>query len=194
MRIKSDILTPAKSREADGHAGTLPLTVGAGRAAVASSAPDDGSVAVARRICAGIVEDLMRDPAASIFCHPVDPERDKEDFTMADYLEVISKPMDLGCVMRKYKEGQYASAQLLREDVVQVILCVHTCVCVCECACVCVRVCVCVRSCMCMCAFVCVCVCVCVYVCVCVCVCACVCVCVRSCMCVCAFVCVCVCV
>ena len=144
MRIKSDILTPAKSRETAGHAGTLPQTVG-----VASSAPDD--VAVARRICAGIVEDLMRDPAASIFCHPVDPERDKEDFTMADYLEVISKPMDLGCVMRKYKEGQYASAQLLREDVVQVSLCVNTCVCVCECACVCARVCVCacVRVCVC---------------------------------------------
>lgn len=127
MRIKSDVSLPAKSRAwaaagSDMHGmasggGYTPVVV---EAVGGNAAPsDDAPVAIALRTCVAIVEDLMRDPAASIFCRPVDPERDKEDFTMSDYLEVISEPMDLGCVMRNYTEGQYASAQLLREDVVQ---------------------------------------------------------------------------
>jgi len=73
-----------------------------------------------RGICAAIVEDLMRDPSASIFCQPVDPERDHEDFTLAEYLDVISAPMDLATVLRKHREGRYENAQQMRQDVVQV--------------------------------------------------------------------------
>jgi hypothetical protein len=73
-----------------------------------------------RGICAAIVEDLMRDPSASIFCQPVDPERDQEDFTLAEYLDVISAPMDLATVLRKHREGRYENAQQMRQDVVQV--------------------------------------------------------------------------
>ena len=62
----------------------------------------------------------MRDPAASIFCRPVDPSRDKEDFTIQEYRGIISKPMDLGTVMRKFRAGAYDSAQQMREDVVLV--------------------------------------------------------------------------
>ncbi len=90
----------------------------ADRACAAGSA--DGH-AVALRATADIVEGLMRDPQAAIFCRPVDPERDEEDFTMADYLEVISgPPMDLATVMRKFRSGAYPSAQVMREDVVRV--------------------------------------------------------------------------
>ena len=73
-----------------------------------------------RGICAAIVEDLMRDPSASIFCQPVDPERDQEEFTLAEYLDVISAPMDLATVLRKHREGMYENAQQMRQDVVQV--------------------------------------------------------------------------
>ena len=62
----------------------------------------------------------MRDPSASIFCQPVDPERDQEEFTLAEYLDVISAPMDLATVLRKHREGMYENAQQMRQDVVQV--------------------------------------------------------------------------
>ena len=162
MRVKSAVTSPTKGRE---------------------GALDHHRVFFqnALNTCGAIVEDLMRDPAAAIFCRPVDPERDEEDFTMEDYLEVIlarasqlvcvrvllrdhsgchpfapslhifilahlcmsirqwlrgpsvssnltmhlfsqviSTPMDLGEVMRKFRAREYTSAQHMREDVVQV--------------------------------------------------------------------------
>ena len=91
-----------------------------GSVAQGTGAAADGHAA-ALRATADIVEELMRDPKAAIFCRPVDPERDEEDFTMADYLEVISgPPMDLATVMRKFRGGAYPSAQVMREDVVRV--------------------------------------------------------------------------
>jgi hypothetical protein len=109
MRTKTQVGSPGKGGNGTGTAGG-----GARGAAVDGHA--DGL-----RTTAAIVEDLMRDPQAAIFCRPVDPERDEEDFTMADYLEVISgPPMDLETVMRKFRAGAYSSAQLMREDVVRV--------------------------------------------------------------------------
>ena len=165
MRVKSAVTSPTKGRE---------------------GAQDHHRVFFqnALNTCGAIVEDLMRDPAAAIFCRPVDPERDEEDFTMEDYLEVIlarasqlvcvrvllrdhsgchpfapslhifilarlcmsirqwlrsssvfsdltvhlvsqviSTPMDLGEVMRKFRAREYTSAQHMREDVVQVHCC-----------------------------------------------------------------------
>ena len=109
MRTKTQVGSPGK-------AGPVAAPTGGGAAGAAVDGHAD-----ALRTTAAIVEDLMRDQQAAIFCRPVDPERDEEDFTMADYLEVISgPPMDLETVMRKFRAGAYSSAQLMREDVVRV--------------------------------------------------------------------------
>ena len=50
---------------------------------------------------------LYDHPLAVLYLQPVDPEKDNAP----DYLEIISKPMDLGTVMKKLDEGKYKSSK-----------------------------------------------------------------------------------
>ena len=100
MRIKSD-RSPGKG--------------GGGRAA-----RDDHENAV--YVAASIVEEITRDPRADIFLRSVNSHR-KQRFGhgVADDFEIIAgPPMDLAMVMRKFRNGDYATAQQMREDVVQI--------------------------------------------------------------------------
>ncbi|KAL8108240.1 transcription factor GTE12-like [Apium graveolens] len=66
-----------------------------------------------KRYCGNILEALIKHPAATGFCEPVDPVK----LNIPDYFSVISKPMDLGTVRTKLQNNMYFTVAEFKDDV-----------------------------------------------------------------------------
>lgn len=62
--------------------------------------------------CINFTEKLKQHPLATCFLNPVD--------SVDNYLTIIKKPMDLGTVSKKLKQGKYSSVQQWEDDLLQI--------------------------------------------------------------------------
>lgn len=66
-----------------------------------------------REFATEVTEKLYQHPLAKVFLQPVNPELDGA----LDYLQKISKPMDLGTIKQKLSNNEYSNAEEWRSDV-----------------------------------------------------------------------------